>query len=327
MVIYEIGEFELVGEFARDVKEGLGSAKKNLKPKYFYDQIGSQLFEQISLQPEYYLTRTEADILRRYSSDIVKMYDGDFTLIELGSGSATKTRILLSYILNKQRQLYYLPIDLSQPILQETIRKLSTDFSNLHAEGIRSEYGEGIRKASEFIATKDRVPEKKMIIFLGSSIGNFELPECSSFLRMIRDRVEKKDALLVGFDLQKDKKILNAAYNDKAGLTAKFNLNLLARINRVLMGEFDLKAFYHHAFYNESKQRIEMHLVSKSNQQVYIGGIDQTFRFEERETIHTENSYKFTLDQIQTLAEDSGFELKNFMDEKGWFDLALLSPI
>jgi L-histidine N-alpha-methyltransferase len=328
--IYKISKPDLpiIDEFASDVKEGLGCQRKNLQSKYFYDKLGSYLFEQICLQSEYYITRTEAEILREKSADIARMCPGDISIVELGSGSSCKTRILFEHILNQQNYLYYFPIDVSHNILLESVQKITSDFSNLHATGISSDYAEGIDKATELITTQYHIPSRKLILFLGSSIGNFELTKARSFLNMIKDRMEKDDLLLVGFDLQKDDAILNAAYNDRARMTEKFNLNLLGRVNRELGGEFDTGNFSHHAFYNHDKGRVEMHLVSKADQQVRIKVIDKSFRFKKGESIHTENSYKYSLEQIQNLAKGSGFELKmNFTDQREWFDLALLSPV
>lgn len=328
-VVYRFSECELaLDQFAADVKNGLGSQRKYLKPKYLYDKIGSNIFEQICIQPEYYITRIESDILRNCSPDILNICDGDIGIVELGSGSSSKTRILLAHTLEKQTFLYYFPIDVSHTILHQTVRNLSSDFSNLCTIGISSDYAIGIEKATELITSQDPVTSRKLILFLGSSIGNFEPFEATAFLQMIKDVMNHNDLLLVGFDLQKEPKILDAAYNDRAEMTAKFNLNLLSRINRDLGGEFDIKSFDHCAFYNKNKERIEMHLVSKVDQNVHIKTIDASFRFKEGESIHTENSYKYSLEQIQRLAEDSGFEVKtNFMDQRKWFDLALLSPL
>jgi dimethylhistidine N-methyltransferase len=328
MLIHKKNSESLDYEFACDVKEGLERTKKKIKSKYFYDHIGSQLFEKICLQPEYYLTRTELAMLDKYSREIMKLHDHHhISILELGSGSSTKTRIMLKCILKKQNQLYYFPIDISHTILYEAADKLSNEFSGLYTIGIFSDYIEGVRKVSDLISSKDDIPKTKLILFLGSSIGNFEPKEAISFFRAIRARMENHDSFLVGFDLHKDPKILEAAYNDKAGITAKFNLNILARINRDLGGKFDLGAFSHYSFYNENKKRIEMYLISKNNQKVHIHGIGKTFTFKENERIHTENSYKYTLEQIRLLAKESNFKVKgNFIDEKKWFDLALLSP-
>jgi dimethylhistidine N-methyltransferase len=173
----------------------------------------------------------------------------------------------------------------------------------------------------------DDISYTKLVLFLGSSIGNFELIEARSLLRSVRQRLNASDFLLVGFDLQKDESVLSAAYNDKAGITAKFNLNLLARINRELGGNFELEKFEHYAFYNHEQNRMEMHLISKIDQQLYIGALGKTFSLKKGESIHTENSYKYSVNQIVALAEDCGFGIeKNFTDKKRWFNLALLSP-
>jgi dimethylhistidine N-methyltransferase len=329
MFIHKTDNSQLISEFAQDVREGLMSSKKKLKPIYLYDEIGSLLFEKICLQKEYYLTRTERTILEDFSPDIVSMQnDTHISILELGSGSSDKTRILLECFLSKQKPLYYFPIDVSHSILYETIRKLSTDLSDLYIKGIASNYLEGIVKVRDFINSNQNLPNKKLILFLGSSVGNFEPNEVIDFLRIVKTIMDKQDMLLIGFDLQKSVKTIEAAYNDRAGITAKFNLNLLSRINRELGGEFNVGGFEHLAFYNENKARAEMHLLSKFDQQVKIRSISETFFFKKNETIHTENSYKYTLRQISALAEESGFKVKNnFTDKKKWYDLALFSPI
>ena len=320
-------EFE---EFANDVARCLSSKNKYISPKYLYDKVGSQLFEQICLQPEYYLTRTEASLLNKYAPVISKLVGSNIKIIELGSGSSSKTAILLSYLSSQKKRIYYFPIDISSSILIETERKLKSQFPNASIIGIRSDYETGIdRAAAECMAigNNKNIPYTKLVLFLGSSIGNFELIEAQSLLRSVREKLHTNDFLLIGFDLQKDKSVLNAAYNDKAAMTAKFNLNLLARINRELGGNFELGKFNHCAFYSHERHRIEMHLVSKTDQQLYIGALGKTFAIRKGESIHTENSYKYSLSQIAALAEDCGFTVeKNFTDEKRWFDLALFSP-
>ncbi|MDQ3851723.1 MAG: L-histidine N(alpha)-methyltransferase [Thermoproteota archaeon] len=319
-------EFE---EFASDVAKCLASKNKYLSPKYLYDKVGSQLFEQICLQPEYYLTRTEASILNKHTPLISKLAGSNIKIIELGSGSSSKTAILLSYLSSQKKRIYYFPIDISSSILVESERKLRSQFPNASIIGIRSDYNTGInRAAAECMAIENsNIPYTKLVLFLGSTIGNFELIEARSLLRSVREKLHTNDFLLIGFDLQKDESVLNAAYNDKAGMTAEFNLNLLARINRELGGNFDLGKFEHCAFYSHERHRIEMHLVSKTDQQLYIGALGKTFALRKGESIHTENSYKYSLSQIAALAEDCGFTVeKNFTDEKRWFDLALFSP-
>jgi L-histidine N-alpha-methyltransferase len=326
-------------EFAIHVEDNLarqiGDRVKKTNPKYLYDKLGSQLFEQICMQPEYYLTRVELEILNNYSADIANLFE-DFdqiAMIELGSGSSTKTRILLQQFVNIQhtKQMYYFPVDLSATILEETINKLPSEFPSVDMLAIHSDYIQGTRMVEEIISNKEdsRIGSlNKLILFLGSSIGNFEPNEASIFLKQIRSSIENgnNNSFLIGFDLHKESKILEAAYNDKNGFTAKFNLNLLSRINRELGGEFDLNTFSHSAFYNIEKRRIEMHLISKIDQNIKINNLGKTVTFRKDESIHTENSYKYSISQIRELAENSGFKVeKNFVDKRSWFDLVLLS--
>lgn len=329
MSIYNASESQLNEDFAQSIKEGLGNRnQKHIKPKYLYDIEGSNLFEEICHQPEYYLWRIEAAIIRQHSTKMARVHGKkDISIIELGSGSSTKTRILLQDVLLRQSNLYYFPIDVSKTMLRETTNKLSADFSKLRTIGITSDYVDGVDKANSLIAIDGRIPRTKLIIFLGSSIGNFEPNESISFLKNLRSKMEKSDNLLLGIDLHKNKRVLEAAYNDQKGVTARFNLNLLTRINRELRGEFDLQCFVHNAFYNSSYKRVEMHLVSTKDQQVHIGRLDRTFSFDKNETIHTENSYKYSPEEIKQMAEDSQFIIKrNFFDEKRWFNVVLLSP-
>jgi L-histidine Nalpha-methyltransferase len=327
--IYEVSKSKpALDEFALDVKYGLSLPRKSLKSKYFYDKIGSSLFEQICLQPEYYITRTETDIFRQKLPELVSLFSEDISIVELGSGSSSKTRILFDHLSQTQNRLYYFPIDVSHSMLSESIRSLSVAYPTLHITGISSDYANGIDKATDFMAIESGIPCKRLILFLGSSIGNFEPQETTTFFQMLRDKMERTDLLLVGFDLQKNPAILNLAYNDKAKITERFNLNLLSRINRELAGDFNIKNFEHRAFYNQDNQRVEMHLVSKRDQTSHIRLIEESFTFKEGESIHTENSYKYSLKQIRKLAEDNRFEVKmNFMDQLKWFDLALFCPI
>jgi L-histidine N-alpha-methyltransferase len=328
-------EFE---EFSNDVAMCLASKNKYLSPKYLYDKVGSQLFEQICIQPEYYLTRTEASILSKYAPVISNLLGNNIHIIELGSGSSSKTAILLSHFSSQKKRIYYFPIDISSTILAESAQRLKSQFPKASIVGIASDYNMGIDRAAAECKIAEKVEKKKnnnnddisytkLVLFLGSSIGNFELIEARSLLRSVRQRLNASDFLLVGFDLQKDESVLSAAYNDKAGITAKFNLNLLARINRELGGNFELEKFEHYAFYNHEQNRMEMHLISKIDQQLYIGALGKTFSLKKGESIHTENSYKYSVNQIAALAEDCGFAIeKNFTDKKRWFNLALLSP-
>jgi L-histidine Nalpha-methyltransferase len=335
-IVNELAKPAFTREFAQDVNLGLSAKSKYLKPSIFttmqdlsfYDDAGSELFEQICHQPEYYLTRIEAAILEEHSSDIARMMqdNGSSAMIELGSGSSLKTRILLQPFLQIKRKspLYYFPIDISHSVLQNTVERLSNEFPKLQIIGLSADYFDGIYKANHFISNENNSSARKIIVFLGSSIGNFESKEAESFLNVLADRLNKEDSLLIGFDLHKNERILNAAYNDSAGITAKFNLNILARINKELGGGFDLRLFKHHAFYNKNKRRIEMHLVSTRKQQVYIKETGKTFDFEEDESIHTENSFKYTLKQIDALAKKSNLKVsRHFTDRNHWFDVAM----
>jgi L-histidine N-alpha-methyltransferase len=319
---------DFVEEFARDVRRGLRSKPKYLLAKYFYDEEGSRLFEEITRLPEYYPTRTEASILKEHAASIRDALEGDISLVELGSGSSFKTQILLENIMEEQRRLHYLPIDISPTILDETARKLDARYPHLTIIPIASEYGEGLRKATRVTIREPQVAERKLVLFLGSSIGNFEPREAGSFLNTLRDGMGEEDALLIGFDLQKDRSILEPAYDDAAGVTARFDLNLLARINRELGGEFDLDAFRHQAHYNEPAGRMEMHLVSQREQRVAIRQLNESFGFSKGESIHTESSYKYTIPLIEEIASNARFRVgKVFTDPKKWFALALFFPL
>ena len=325
-----LSAYDALREFESDVDIGLSSTPKYLQPKYFYDEAGSKLFEQICFQKEYYLTRTEAQILKESSSEIMRLAHngGDrINIIELGSGTSTKTRILFRYLLSEQnRQVFYYPIDISDTALLETTNMLSGDFPNLHIKEIISDYRAGLGKACALVHG-DAGEMNKIILFLGSSIGNLGPEEATSFLRTLRGKMIEGDSLLVGFDLEKDVETLEAAYNDKAGITAKFNLNMLRRINRELGGYFDLSSFDHLSFYNRDAHRIEMHLVSKMNQSVSIDALGRKFDFLDGETIHTENSHKYSVRRIEILARRCGLAVKkHFVDDNRWFDLCLMTP-
>lgn len=315
-------------EFARDVAAGLGSQPKYLLPKYFYDARGSELFEAITRQPEYYPTRTEASILRGSAHSIAQLMGDTVSLVELGSGSSVKTTILLESLLESSNEVHYMPIDISPTILKETAQRLDRRYPELGVTPIASQYETGLAHASTLVGEDEGVPDRMLVLFLGSSVGNMEPGQAKAFLSSIRSQLEERDALLVGFDLLKEESVMTAAYNDAAGVTAEFNLNLLARINRELGGEFVLDEFSHCAFFNAAASRVEMHLVSRSAQTVPIRHLARDFRFEADETIHTENSYKYTSRSIEEYAEAAGFRVGElFTDEKNWFALALFSPI
>ncbi len=311
-----------VESLADDVMVGLRSVPKTLSPKYFYDKIGSKIFEEICELPEYYPTRTETAILQKYAKDIALMFDEKVTLIELGSGNSVKTRLIMEAFFKQFKRLHYLPIDISKSILVESSKLLMNDYPNLRITAYISDYHTALETLS------GQEIDEKLILFLGSNIGNFEPEEADYFLKQTRATMTGNDSLLMGIDLMKDKSILEPAYNDAQGVTAKFNLNLLARINRELDGDFDVSKFRHKGLLNQRLGRIELHLESTESQIVTLNKLNHHFLFEKGETIHTENSYKFTLDQIKSLVIRNGFELqKSWFDDKRWFSLNLLQPI
>ncbi len=304
--------------FTQDVIIGLSSIPKRLSPKYFYDANGSDLFEKICLTPEYYVTRTESAILKEHSDKISAANDNKKLIVELGSGSSVKTRYILNSFIRQQGSVTYVPVDVSE-ILVESGNALLNDFEGLNVKGIIGEYEESLHIISE------NFPQPKIIVFLGSSIGNFDLPHAEEFLKVISSCMNSGDSLLIGFDLVKDVNILNSAYNDSGGVTAEFNLNLLKRINLEFSADININNFEHHAFFNPTESRIEMHLVSKIDQSINLNG-SGVINFKKGETIHTENSYKFTDEMIMEMIEKSGLRLTNkWNDGNNWFGLYLMS--
>lgn len=329
MLIHNNERFIINNEFANEVARGLNDKQKHISPKFFYDKMGSKLFEQICMQPEYYLNRIESQILKNSVDEILKIIGGqEISVIELGNGNSLKTRILLGPFLAKLKIVSYFPIDVSLKMLKKSIRDLFREYANLQIYGICSDYVSGLVKINEFMKLKMKIPNKKFIIFLGSSIGNFDPKDAMDFLHSIARYVQKDDLLLIGIDLEKDKSILDRAYNDKNGMTAKFNFNVLARINRELEGEFNISNFEHKSFYNTRKHRIEMHLESKLDQQVRIGAIGKMFNFRKGETIHTENSYKYSLPTLNRLVKKAGLQaIRNFTDSNKQYTLILLKKV
>ena len=329
MLIYNNENFIINNEFAKNVENGLADIPKHISPKFFYDKIGSKLFEEICDQPEYYLNRIEAQILKKSASQIIDILDEKaISVIELGNGNSQKTRILLRPFLANWKNVSYFPIDVSLKMLKKSIRDLSREYSNLRIFGVCSDYVKGLIKINEFMKFKRNIPDKRLIIFLGSSIGNFDPKEANAFLHSLSKYIRNDDALLIGFDLEKDKSILEKAYNDKKGITSQFNLNVLSRINKELDGSFELSSFEHKSFYNLHEHRIEMHLESKLDQEVRIGAIGKEFHFKEGETIHTENSYKYSKNRLYGLVKNAGLQvIANFTDPKNQYSLILLKKI
>lgn len=309
-------------DLATDVANGLSKPQKTLPPLYFYDDYGSRLFEKICELPEYYITRSESEILQEFAPEIAGHSHGEMCLIELGSGSAIKTKYLIAALLEMQRQLIYRPIDISESALLESAQQLGHDFPHLRILGIIADYETGLK------ALREAEPSQRLVAFLGSNIGNFEPSQALNLMRQVRSELQAGDFFLVGTDLQKDVAVLEAAYNDCSGITAAFNLNMLRRINRELDADFNLSAFAHSAFYNAAESRIEMHLRSLVAQQVHIGALARTFHFKKGETIHTENSHKYSLGQIEEMCRQTGFRLaRHWQDRQKFFSLNLLSPV
>lgn len=295
--------------FAEDVRDGLSAKPKCLPPKYFYDSVGSALFDVITLLPEYYPTRAEAEILSLFADEIVAEIEGEKFLLELGSGSAVKTRFLIEAVLKTQNELLFLPNDISPTVLEESSRVLLQIYENLSIEAYAADYFTALEN---FEIDREK---RAFVLFLGSNIGNFTYGEAVEFMRALRRILKPQDCLLLGTDLKKDVKILIDAYDDPTLVTAAFNLNLLARLNREFEADFDLRSFRHRAVYNEAEGRIEMHLESAAAQTIEIKKLNLKIEFAAGETIHTENSYKFNIEDLKHLAQVSGFVLK-----KSWFD-------
>ena len=307
--------------FAEDVSFSLNQNSKFISPKYFYDKKGSELFEKICDLPEYYPTKTEIQILKKIKPDLQKYLDDSFRLVELGSGSSVKTRLILDVFSNFQGKIEYFPIDISE-ILTESSELLQKDYDQLHITGIVDTYEGGL----EFIENYD--DKKNLIIFLGSSFGNFPPKEGKIFLEKINSVMKKSDLFLIGLDLVKNKKTLEQAYDDSQGVTAKFNLNMLSRINDELDADFDLTNFKHVATYNEKDQRVEMYLKSLVNQSVIISKANLSLKMSQDELIHTEHSHKYTIPQIQEMIKDAGFEIKEiWQDSQKLFSLSLVSKL
>jgi L-histidine Nalpha-methyltransferase len=299
--------------FAEDVRAGLTATPKTLKPKFLYDALGSLLFEAICLLPEYYLTRAETEIFERRAAEIVAQLPAPITVVELGSGSSIKTRLLIKAILSRQPRLCYQPIDISETILEQSAKQLLEDYSGLRITAHAADYTRGIAS----IERKDG--ERVLALLLGSNIGNYMPDEARELLRLIRNSLRPGDGLLLGADLKKSRETLEAAYNDALNLTEAFSRNLLLRINRDLNADFDLRQFKHRAFFNEGQSRIEIHLVSLTEQIVNIRGAEAQpalqVEFKSGETIHTENSYKYDLEALAALARATGFT-----PSRVWFD-------
>ena len=305
--------------FAQELSYSFNQKQKSINPKFFYDEKGSYLFKKICTLPEYYISRTEVALLRQLEEKLPNHLNGNFRLVELGSGSSTKTRTLIDILEKSQKHIEYFPIDISD-ILRDSCKELHNDYKNLCITGIIDDY----EPALELVKNYDN--KNNLIVFLGSSFGNYEPKAGLRFLQKINSLMKNNDLFLLGLDLTKDETVLEKAYNDSQGITAQFNLNVLSRINSELDANFDINKFVHHAVYNKNQNRIEMYLRSLEKQIVNIPKADLVLEVKKDELIHTENSFKFTISQIKEMSAMSNFQIQDmWCDEKRYFGLVLLS--
>ena len=315
----------LPSDFAADVRAGLSAPKKRLSCRYFYDAEGSELFEQICALPEYYLTRAEQQILDSHAGDIVAAAAPEAALVELGSGSAKKTRTVIEAALAARgptaTMVHYVPIDISRSMLLESSRALLEDYAAVEITAIAAEYRAGLRWLK-------RRREPKLVLWLGSNVGNFARGEAARFLGGVRAAMSPGDRLLMGVDLRKSRAVLEAAYDDAAGVTARFNLNLLQRINRELGGRFALDGFRHRAHWNERLGRVEIRIESLRDQRVRIDALSLEVPFRAGESIYTESSYKYSFAEIERLARAAGLVVaERWLDGDKRFSVNLLAPL
>jgi L-histidine Nalpha-methyltransferase len=304
----------VTSDFAADVRQGLTAPSKFLLPHYFYDPLGSALFDAICELPEYYVTRAEREILTARAEEIANSFGAPIRLVELGSGSARKTRILLDVLTARQPELEYVPIDVDASMLEKSGQALLQEYESLRVTAICGDF----REATRAVPHRDR--HRTIVLFLGSTIGNLDPDAAVLMLRELRNTLTPGDALFLGADLRKSRAILEPAYDDPLGVTAAFNLNLLGRINRELGGHFSFSTFEHRAHYNEELGRIEMHLVSRVAQSILIDALGVEVSFEAGESIHTENSYKHDDESLRALTDASGFKVeRKWTDSREWF--------
>ena len=310
-----------VSEIVGDVFEGLTRTPKSLPPRLFYDAAGSALFEEITRLPEYYLTRTESGLLEQYARAIAARVGTNVNVIELGAGTAAKTGTILKALSQRQLRVNYYPVDISVSALQVAAASLEANLPQVRVHPVATNY----IADSGFL---DSVVGKKLVLYLGSSIGNFEPDEALDLLHRMRAHMDVGDYLLLGTDLVKDTSVLLPAYDDAQGVTARFNKNILARINRELGGNFDLNLFRHVALWNAERSRIEMHLESTLDQTAKVKLIGLEVPFKKGESIHTENSYKYTIVSVRDTLRSTGFAIEStWTDENAWFGTHLARAV
>ncbi|WP_242928978.1 L-histidine N(alpha)-methyltransferase [Pontibacter vulgaris] len=303
-------------DFAKDITNGLNQTPKKLSSRWFYDAKGSKLFQQIMDMPEYYLTRCEFDLLNEHKQAMASQFgkEGFFHLIDLGAGDAMKTKVLIRELTATGQNFEYVPVDISVDAMQELTEDLHEEMPAVLAQAVVGEYFDALKWLQE------NKSARKVVLFLGSNVGNFETQESINFLKSIRSYLQPGDKLLLGADLRKDPETIIDAYNDAAGITAEFNLNLLERMNRELGANFNLQAFQHYALYDPQEGVMKSYLVSRTDQQVDIHATGQSYTFKAWEAIHTESSHKYTLQQIQELGKVCGFNTETvFMEKNQYF--------
>ena len=324
-------QVDAITSFADDVRRGLTAAPKSLPPKYFYDNLGSHLFEAICCLPEYYVTRAESEILTKYANDVIAGISGvdrrKIRLVELGSGSADKTRFIIEALFNYHEEFDYIPIDISSESIESSSERLLHAYPRLRINPRTADFFAALESLEDFL-TADREHHRNIVLFLGSSIGNFYPEESQRLLRSVRKAIQPGDVLILGADLKKSSSVLIPAYDDALGVMAAFNLNLLVRINRELGADFDLKKFQHKAIYNEELGRVEMHLFSRESQVCHIRALDLEISFQQGESIHTENSYKYDLEQLSAIGRAANFSLDaTWFDDSRQFSLNLFTAV
>jgi len=302
-------------QFAKDVIEGLSKEKKTLSSKYFYDEIGDKIFQQIMDMPEYYLTRSELEVLTMNRKEIANAVgDEPFDLIEMGAGDGYKTKVLLRHFVEKGTNIRYLPIDISGHILEELSFNLKIELPELETITLQGDYFEALKELPK------NTGRKKVVLFLGSNIGNFNTEEAKHFIQKMSFLLEKGDAILIGFDLKKDPQTILNAYNDPAGITRDFNLNLLTRMNRELNANFNIDQFRHWENYDPVTGETKSFIVSLTDQEVHFECLEHRFHFRAWEAMYVEMSRKFDLHEIENLANTTGFQVKqHFFDQKTYF--------
>ncbi len=307
--------------FKQDVITGLSADAKYLSSRYFYDEIGDQIFQEIMAMPDYYLTRAEEEIFHLRKEEIYKAlnFSCPFKLVELGAGDGLKTKILLRSFLEQKADFQYLPIDISSHVLAELSESLAQELPQLEVEPMAKEYFEALEQLQKISG------EPKLVLFLGSNIGNFPQGKASGFLNSLAAKLQTGDKLLLGVDLKKEPAKILKAYSDKTGITARFNLNILSRINRELGANFDLQSFDHYASYNPQSGECRSYLICRKAQEVHLEGVAQNIHFEEFESIHTEISKKYSPSELDRLAAETGFKvIEKFYDSQKQFSDVLL---